>query len=351
MKKIKPLYWIPLLGHMLIIWIIINMKAFSRLYYSYPNEKDLELAWESFMNRNFESPNYYYIINCLFILVPLIEVNYWLVIEKYNLLKSILITIGIFFIYQIIISIPIPISEIKISQVGLRAIEPILLLTFYATGYGFARKLICQYLKKKTDTIQRYGHELQTLRAQWNPHFFFNSLNYLYGTALEENAPRTSEAVEILSKMMRYSVSTANEQWVPLKQELEFIDQYFAIQKLRLPNHPNIAISQSIETDAEDYKIPPMLILPFVENAFKYGVSLEKPCSIKMSILVSKNDFTLEINNSIFNTSHLKGNQTGLVNTKKLLSLIYGDKFTLIHQKTEAAFQVMLKLHLTRLFA
>jgi sensor histidine kinase YesM len=345
MKKIKPLYWLPLLAHMLIMWTLINMRVLSRLYYSYPSEKEFELAWESFISHNFESPNYYYIVNCVFIIVPLVELNYWLVIRKYNLLKSTLITSGIFFIYQIIISIPIPISEI-----GIGAIEPILLFTFYATGYGLIRKLICQYLKQKTDTIQRYDHELQTLRAQWNPHFFFNSLNYLYGTALEENAGRTSEAVEILSRMMRYSVSTANVQWVPLQQELEFVDQYFTIQKLRLPNHPRIDISQSIETDYGDYKIPPMLILPFVENAFKYGISMEKPCFIKVSILVNEYDFTLEINNSIFNTSQIKGSETGLANTKKLLSLLYGDKYIFIHRKLETTFHVTLQMRLTRLF-
>lgn len=345
MKKIKRIHWLPLLSHMLIMWVIINRKVLSLLFHSYPNEKDFELVWESFLNLNFGSPNYYYIINCVFILVPLVEINYWLVIKKYNFLKSLLITAGLTTLYAISISMPI-----QITEVGYRAGRTIFLLTFYAIAYGFIRKLIYQYLLNKTNIIERYDHELQTLRAQWNPHFFFNSLNYLYGTALEENAKRTSEAVEMLSKMMRHSVSTANQQWVPLKQELEFIHQYFAIQKVRLPNRPSIDISLSIETDGHDYKIPPMLILPFVENAFKYGISLEKPCFIKMSILVNKNDFTLEINNSIFNTSHLKGNETGLVNTKKLLSLIYGDKYTLIQLKAEATFQIKLMMPLTKLF-
>ncbi len=182
------------------------------------------------------------------------------------------------------------------------------------------------------------------------PTFFFNSLNFIYGTALEENAKRTSEAVEMLSRMMRYSVSTANQQWVPLQHELEFIDQYFAIQKLRLPNDPSIDIFQTIETDREDYKIPPMLILPFIENAFKYGISLERPCFIKLSIIVRNNDFTLEISNSIFNASQFKGSETGITNTKKLLSLIYGDKYTLIQQKSETTFDIKLKIHLSRLF-
>ncbi len=167
MKKIKPLYWIPLLVHMLIMWILINMKVLSRLYYSYPSQKDFDLAWESFINHNFGSPNYYYIVNCVFILVPLVEVNYWLVIRKYNLLKSTLITIGVVILYSVIISIPF-----KITEVSYRFWGTIFLTSLYMISYGVIRRLICKYLKSKTDTIQRYDHELQTLRAQWNPHFF-----------------------------------------------------------------------------------------------------------------------------------------------------------------------------------
>ena len=93
-----------------------------------------------------------------------------------------------------------------------------------------------------------------------------------------------------------------------------------------------------------------MLLLPFIENAFKYGISLDRACFIQLSIIAKNGNFKLEVNNSIFDTLHIKGNETGLANTKKLLSLLYGDKYTLVHGKSETKYHVTLSIPVTRLF-
>ena len=203
MKKINFNPWLVLLAHMLVMWIAINMNVLARFFDS---SQYLHAAWENLLNRNFRWPNYIHRINCVLVIVPLIELNYWFVIKKHKLIKGLLITITFVTLYQYISSFIFAHTTPNYAfslELTPRVARVLFIFTFYAFTYGVIRKLIYLYLKNKTDTIQRYGYELQTLRAQWNPHFFFNSLNYLYGTALEENAPRTSEAVEILSRMMR----------------------------------------------------------------------------------------------------------------------------------------------------
>lgn len=111
---------------------------------------------------------------------------------------------------------------------------------------------------------------LNLLRSQINPHFLFNTLNSLYGTALQENAERTSEGIQKLGDMMRFMLYENNQNTIALTREIEYLKSYIDLQKLRIANSPQIIIESQIDESLQGLQIAPMLLIPFVENAFKH---------------------------------------------------------------------------------
>jgi LytS/YehU family sensor histidine kinase len=121
--------------------------------------------------------------------------------------------------------------------------------------------------------------ELQLLKSQVNPHFLFNTLNTLYATALEENAPKTAESTAKLANLLRYMQNDINKDFIPLENEIKYLEDYITIQKLRCEIEPQIETKFS---NFENHQISPGLLIPFVENAFKYGIDPTKPSKLKV---------------------------------------------------------------------
>jgi sensor histidine kinase YesM len=171
--------------------------------------------------------------------------------------------------------------------------------------------------------------ELSLLKAQINPHFFFNTLNNIY--ALTEVDPKLAgEAIHKLSKMMRYLLYDTQKGDTMLSQEIAFVKNYISLMKLRLTDV--VKINTDISPNLEDMPLAPMIFLPFVENAFKHGVSATQPSYI--NIIISQKDklLDLKVNNSIMkdNSVSLDTNSgIGLVNTRRRLDLLYPDKYKL----------------------
>lgn len=187
--------------------------------------------------------------------------------------------------------------------------------------------------------------ELSYLKAQINPHFLFNSLNSIYALALEKSdlAP---EAVLKLSGMMRYVLNDANQEFVPLEKEIAYITDYVALQEIRLGD--TATINYTVSGNTLGCKIAPMLVIPFVENAFKYGVNPEKKSVIGISVITSDGVFQLHvINNKVKTLSYPEEkNEIGLENTKQRLQLVYPGKHELVLQETDATFEVKLQIRL-----
>ncbi|RXF71678.1 sensor histidine kinase [Arcticibacter tournemirensis] len=190
------------------------------------------------------------------------------------------------------------------------------------------------------------------LRSQINPHFLFNALNTIYGTALQEKAERTSEGVERLGEMMRFMLQENMQEKIPLAREIEYLNNYISLQKLRVDQNQEtgISIRSEIERPVEPLQIAPMLLIPFVENAFKHGISLREASYITISLQLRDRKLYFDVTNSI----HRKADDDpernkggiGLNNVRQRLKLLYGEKHELIVRETVHEFFVHLTVQL-----
>jgi two-component system, LytTR family, sensor kinase len=189
------------------------------------------------------------------------------------------------------------------------------------------------------------------LRSQINPHFLFNALNTIYGTAIQEKAERTCEGIEKLGDMMRFMLQENMQEKISLAREVEYLNNYISLQKLRTDPNPIVKIDSSIEPQGNGVQIPPMLLIPFVENAFKHGISLREPSHVKISLEVRAHTLYFDVNNSKHqkqeNDPEKNKSGIGLSNVKQRLQLLYPAKHNLIIHETGKEFFVHLTLQLT----
>lgn len=188
--------------------------------------------------------------------------------------------------------------------------------------------------------------ELAVLKAQINPHFFFNTLNNIYALTIID-VEKSRVAIHKLSRMMRYVLYDTQPTYTRLGQEIDFLKDYVSLMQLRLTE--TVKLDFSVPENIHDFEIAPMILLPFIENAFKHGVSTIRPCHIFIKLSQDHNKLRLEVINSIF-TEQLSGPEAktgiGLANTRRRLDLIYAGKYALeISEQTESnTFSVDLKL-------
>ncbi|MBO6522886.1 MAG: sensor histidine kinase [Balneolaceae bacterium] len=192
---------------------------------------------------------------------------------------------------------------------------------------------------------ERLNAQLSYLTSQVNPHFLFNTLNSIYGLTIVE-APKAADMVSKLSEMMRYTLDSSRNDFVPLNEELEYLKGYIELQKVRMDE--NISLEVSINQDDGTNKIAPLILLPFIENAFKYGVNAEQNSNIKIHIKTEGKKLNLTVfNNKVdVDSQHLKKTGFGIENTKRRLELIYPDKYELQLKENEYEFTVKLNLFL-----
>jgi len=177
--------------------------------------------------------------------------------------------------------------------------------------------------------------DLQFLRSQINPHFLFNALNTLYGTALIEGSTRTAEGIQKLGDMMRFMLHENTMDYIGMEKEIEYLKNYVSLQKLRTQTSPDIVIADDITEKECNNRIAPMLLIPFVENAFKHGVSLTQKSWIKIKLDCDDQNINFEVRNSIHlsagnNPEHGQSG-IGLNNVKERLSLLYPGRHQLVY--------------------
>lgn len=196
--------------------------------------------------------------------------------------------------------------------------------------------------------LGRSSANLDFLRSQINPHFLFNALNTLYGTALQENAPRTSEGVQKLGDMMRFMLHENNQEKIELDKEVGYLLNYISLQKLRTQASPDIKIEVNINDTDCRHDIAPMLLIPFVENAFKHGISLRNRSWIVVSLSCDEHHIYFDAYNSI----HVKPDNDpekhslgiGLNNVRRRLQLLYPNRHELSIRQTATEFFVHLTI-------
>ncbi len=186
------------------------------------------------------------------------------------------------------------------------------------------------------------------LRSQINPHFLFNVLNSLYGLALQENATRTSEGIQRLGDMMRFMLQENMQHKIPLAREVEYLRNYIALQSLRVGSHPGIVIETNIDQTLALGSVPPMLLIPFVENAFKHGISFREQSYITISLTVTDGNLNFTVDNSrhprVANDPEEQKSGIGLVNVRQRLELLFPGKHQLNIRETPSSFSIHLTI-------
>ncbi|OJJ16559.1 sensor histidine kinase [marine bacterium AO1-C] len=216
-------------------------------------------------------------------------------------------------------------------------------------------KLLKIWYRDKQTTKQlekeKLEAELKFLKGQIHPHFLFNTLNNLYALTLkkDEHAP---EIVLKLSDLMNYMLYDTNTPYIDIEKEINYIKNYIALEKIRYGNR--VDISFNIAGQIAGNKIAPMLILPFVENSFKHGVSGEiENAWITIDLLIQGNAMTLKVENSksieyVKRTQREYASGIGLANVKRRLDLLYKDQYELkIFDDEPSSYLVVLKLTLS----
>jgi len=218
---------------------------------------------------------------------------------------------------------------------------------WYVYKHKFEKLSEIQMLKTE---LGKSDANLNFLKSQINPHFLFNALNTLFGTALQENAERTGEGIQKLGDMMRFMLHENTQDKISLTREVEYLNNYIDLQKLRTSRSADIRIDTHIEEQLNNLQITPMLLIPFIENAFKHGISLQQPSYIKMTLQTKESTLYFDISNSIYikadNDPEKLKSGIGLENVKQRLSFLYHGKHELIIRESANEFFVHLTLQL-----
>ena len=200
--------------------------------------------------------------------------------------------------------------------------------------------------------LKRSSANIDFLRSQINPHFLFNALNTLYGTAIQENADRTSEGIQKLGDMMRFMLLENMQDTIPLSREIDYLENYITLQRLRTDANPEIQIQTQIQNTKSLLQMAPMLLIPFVENAFKHGISLREPSYIKVTLEIKDNTLYFDVSNSKHtkqdNDPEKDKNGIGLENVKQRLQLFYPGRHELLIRDTPKEFFIHLTIQLAK---
>lgn len=191
---------------------------------------------------------------------------------------------------------------------------------------------------------EKANAELSFLKAQINPHFLFNTLNNIY-TLSVTNSTHTSESIMKLSNIMRYVTDEVSEDFVLLQDEINCVNDYIDLQRLRLGKKTkvNFKIAGSITNQ----RIAPLILIPFVENMFKYGISKQEESTLDIELLAEAQTITFFCENRIFNNQSKNPDRigVGIANTKQRLEYIYPKKHLLNIEDKNNLFKVKLTLH------
>jgi len=191
---------------------------------------------------------------------------------------------------------------------------------------------------------ERLESELKMLRFQVNPHFLFNTLNNIH-TLVYKKSDKAPEAVLKLSSLMRYMLYEADGERVSLSKELEYLDNFVELQKLRF--NSSRQVTMKIDGEPEGYEIAPLLLIPFIENAFKHGTRSSKATTIDISISIHNGKLTFICQNDTFPESGSDINSgIGLANVRKRLDLMYSGHYQLDIDKSDHKYYVTLIISL-----
>lgn len=212
---------------------------------------------------------------------------------------------------------------------------------FFLKEWARAEKFRSQLEAVQLDT------EIKFLKSQVNPHFLFNTLNNLFSMAQKKGNDDLADGISKLSGMMRYMIYESNEENVPLKKEIEYLDNCILLNRLRYADD-EVKVIFDYPGETEGIFIAPMLFIPFVENAFKHGVAIGRSSEIDISISIANKQLTFTCGNTIYSVKKMEDDKSGigLENVKRRLALLYPGKHELFIKTTDNKFIVNLGIPL-----
>lgn len=239
-------------------------------------------------------------------------------------------------------------EELRLSRnVMFWSVITVLFATAISTGYGFITYFTRQEKDKQEEQQERLRSELSFLRSQISPHFMFNILNSI--VYLIRSKSDLAEGVTIqLSELMRYMLYTSSEEAVSLEKELNYLRNYIDLQRIRFEE--DVDIKLSIEGQVGNQLIDPMLLIPFVENAFKHGVGLVRDPEIDIRLTIEGNDLYFSVKNRLGPESQEDKDPSsgiGLRNVSRRLELLYPQTHQLDIQQNEEWYSINLHLQLS----
>ena len=237
--------------------------------------------------------------------------------------------------------IPTFMDYILFPEILRKSVFAALLMLFMSGFIKIAQEWFKSEQQREALKVENLNAELKFLKSQINPHFLFNCLNTIYSLAHKHSA-QTEHAIVKLSTIMRYMIYESNEDKVQLQQELQYLEDYIDIQRLRMPE--DIVVDYAVQGNPVGLRIEPMLLVPFVENAFKHGISYAEPSFIAIAVAIEKNQVRLVVENSLFRKRVAEKGGIGLQNVRKRLELLYTEDHELEITEAENQFIVDLKI-------
>ncbi|MFC2165259.1 sensor histidine kinase [Acidobacteriota bacterium] len=284
------------------------------------------------------------------VLIPPVYIHFY-ILEKFFFNRRFVIYIALFLVLWVISAFAADFVFEKYF-----AYKGGLFAALYFVGFAIvistAAKLFKKAIKQRMQIQEAESKQLQTeldlLKAQINPHFLFNTLNNLFGMARNQDSA-TAEGISRLSHLMRYMIHDSQVDQIDLNKEVEQVRRLIELQKLRFSAEDDIDIDFLVVGETSKIQVPPMLLIPFVENAFKHGISLDEASFVH--IVLKAQDERLEF--SVKNSSHAPRQESkesyaglGLSNVSRRLELLFPGKHGLKIQGAEKVFEVSLSIEL-----
>jgi len=224
-------------------------------------------------------------------------------------------------------------------------IAVIVLVLMLGMNIGIKLYFKSRYDAKQLMALEKENLEqqLEYLKYQINPHFFMNTLNNIHAL-VDIDPEKAKDTILELSKMMRFILYEGDKKGVPLSREFEFIRNYVTLMRLRYTDKVDVQID--LPSEAPDYELPPLMLITFIENAFKHGISYQHDSFVHVMAVIKGSTLHFECSNSKADKPNQEKGGVGLANVKQRLNLIYGENYTLNIQDDPDRYNVKLKIPL-----
>ena len=345
--ELKSIYWLKVVR---IIFLHLLFWALVVTYFAWGFGLDIHPK-KSFINALFFLPGHLLTVySLLYFLVPryLLKQKFW------QFFLGFIILIFLCASYTIVAQLSV--NNVPQLQGATLSVGRNVLPFIHIAAIAASIKLLKYWYVQRKQTIeaeqQKTVAELKLLKAQLHPHFLFNTLNNLYSHTLEFS-PKSPEIVLKLSGLLRFMIYESNVAKISLSKEIELLQNYISLEQLRYGDRLDISVS--VNGNVGEYQIAPLLLLPFLENAFKHGTSRQlDQCWISLNLSVEESKMKFKLVNSYDTHSKevkIRSGGIGLQNVVKRLQLLYKDNYEFEILKMEEVFVVDLNVTLEKLEA